>query len=146
MSGAERGSRPRARVIAAIALVATTAVTALVSWAVTQLATEATKRIGEGQPISVNVESDPGRTSVFNSDELEVVIPGERLVARDPGAGCRDLYAWGRSMGGIDAARTRLHLFTRGESPGEAVITRITALLERRFLSRISGDVEVAVD
>lgn len=123
---------PRARVVAVVALVVTTAVTALVSWGVTQFATETTKRLGERNPISVTVESDPARTSA--SDGLrQVAIPNEPIVAPDPGpGGCHDLYAWARSIGGLDVEQTQLHLFTRGEVPGEVVISQVTVVVDQR--------------
>jgi hypothetical protein len=120
--------RVRARLWAAGALVGTTVLTAVVAWAVPKIADTAV----EGDPVSVTVESDPTRVSAYGSEERAVALPEGPLRAPNPGPTCGDLYAWARAIEGVDAGRTRLHLFTRGEAEGQVVLSGIRAVVDRR--------------
>jgi hypothetical protein len=125
-------STPRARIWAIGALVLSTALTALISWIVSEFASETTQRLRAGDPVSINIESDPTRSAAFDKP-YAVVIPGDPVVARDPGGyDCHDLYTWARSAGGADAGMTRLHLFVRGNDAGQVIISKIRLRVEQR--------------
>jgi hypothetical protein len=117
---------------ALLALIGTTVLTAAVSWVVTTVADRTKDRLEAGEPVVVTVESDPTRVSGFGDEVRAVAVPAGQVPAPDPGAGCRDLYTWARARSGVDAGRSLLHLFVRGERAGEVVIHEIRAVVDRR--------------
>jgi hypothetical protein len=129
-SAARPARRWSKRVWALAAFVVTTVLTAAISWVVTTFADRAQERFGD--PIVVTVESDPTRVSAFGSEPRAVAVPAGPVTAPDPGAGCSGLYAWARARAGMDAGRSLLHVFVRGDVAGEVVIEAMRAVIDRR--------------
>ncbi|MCW6011157.1 hypothetical protein K1W54_42435 [Micromonospora sp. CPCC 205371] len=120
----------RRRLIALGALVGTTTLVAVISYAVPKIIDRLTT--SDSPPITVTVVSDPSRVSGFDSTERAVAVPGTAAPAPDPGPRCGDLYPWSRANGGADAGASRLHLLVRGADEGQVVITEIRAVIEER--------------
>jgi hypothetical protein len=116
--------------IALGALVGTTALVAAISYVVPKIIDRLTT--SDSPPVTVTVTSDPSRVSGFNGTERAVAVPGNDVVAPDPGPGCADLYPWSRANGGADAGASRLHLLVRGADEGQVAITQIRAVIEER--------------
>lgn len=97
------------RLLTVPALIATTALTAAVSWLVTESLSSVERRRDNGTPLAISVESNPGRISAFNDQRNYVVVPSEGAAAMAP-SGCADLVDWARLNNGIDGDSTKLQL------------------------------------
>jgi hypothetical protein len=137
MSSKKNKRRTRFRSIPIIALASSTALTAFITWAITFISDSTADELKD--TISVTVESDPTRTAAFSNEEQETVLPERNLIAPDPGAGCKDLYARSRTMGGVDARESRIHVFVRRETPGTAVISQMFVVIDERAPIRLGS-------
>jgi hypothetical protein len=96
-------------------LVATTAITGLVSWGVTELIQGARHTISPRRPLAVAVETNPAHIGAFSDQPIAALLPPGGGTGT-PGAGCDGFRRWVRQNDGIDAGATKLQLIVQGKA------------------------------
>jgi hypothetical protein len=86
------------RILSVPGFIATTAVTALISWGVNDAVTVAATR--SGPPVQVVVHTDPAQIPAFGPAPQSAVLPAGR-DAGSPGPNCNGFYPWVQRNGGV---------------------------------------------
>lgn len=90
----------RRKILTVPGFLATTAAAAAISWAINYAATAAT--VGSQPPVTVSVQTDPGRIPYFAEQSQSAVLPTRRDDG-SPGRGCLGFYRWAVRNGGVSA-------------------------------------------
>jgi hypothetical protein len=113
-------------------LVAATALTALVTWGVTELVTSVKEQAVSRNPIAWNVETNPAQVGAFSDLSIKMMLPAGAHPADGPGTGCNTFRPWAVAHGAIDAGATHLQVVLQGREPGQLLISDARAVVVAR--------------
>jgi hypothetical protein len=85
-----------------------TAMTALVSRAVTQAITTTQSKVQLRNPVSLTIETNPNHVGGFADQDIDMVLPDSADPRTGPGPGCEGFHDWARRNGGVDAGTTKM--------------------------------------
>jgi hypothetical protein len=115
------------------------AVTALVSWAVTTLASSVTGP-SNPDPLALAVETNPGKISEFADFPAVGILPTGRVPQTHP-TGCDSFTPWLHSRSGVDAGVTRLQVVAQGMSSTPVLLSDLRVRVVRRAPPIIGAEV-----
>lgn len=113
-------------------LVAATALTALVTWGITELATSVKEQAVSLNPVAWSVEANPALVGGFSDLSIHMMLPAGAHPATGPGAGCKTFRPWALANGAVDAGATYLQVVLQGRSPGQLLISDARAVVVTR--------------
>ncbi len=110
-------------------IAAGTALTVLVTWAVTWVIHTVERMASEDNPVSWSVETNPNRVAAFADLPIDVMLPPGVRPSSGPGPGCANFHDWARSQGAMDAGTTRLQVVLQGRSDGQVLVSDARAVI-----------------
>jgi hypothetical protein len=121
----KRGKTWRERLLTVPGIVAGTALTAVVSWFVTQLVGGLNTRIEAREPLSIVVRDNPATIGGFSDQPIYGVIKADVTTTGSPGPGCTGFRDWLKLNGGVDAGETKLQITVQGRLEKPVLISEM---------------------
>jgi hypothetical protein len=101
-----------------------TALTALIAFSVTTLATRVSEQLQSDTPLSVTVEQDPARIAGRSAAGQSAMIPRDVRTTGSPGPlGCNDFYRWVHENQGVDGNTSFVQVVLQGNVSDAVLVT-----------------------
>jgi hypothetical protein len=110
-----------------------TALTALITFSVTALATRVSERLESNNPLSVAIERNPALIAGRSSAGQAAMIPREVRTAGSPGPlGCNGFYRWVHENKGVDGNTSFVQVVLQGNVSDAVLVTGLRVAVRSR--------------